>query len=241
MYIEHAVWTLAVCVIAGIFYAKYPRDRNPVWIIWFAMLIPDGDFVAQTVWEEIFPYKTTVLFVHGQFHNILVLTFSIIVVGWLIWRYTKITYRDAALCIAIGFIAHLMEDALVNGLEYHFYFPISDRGWYQGFILTPADDIIFAHNVISSSNILALGLCLLILAILIRSNIQGYGWLKKFNIYPVLKQMVVTDIPEIKQGIINLISSQPKNTLVFYGLLNEVEGISAPHEEQQWNQKKKHK
>jgi hypothetical protein len=188
MYLEHAIWTLVVCVIAGMFYANYPRDRNPVWIIWFAMLIPDSDFIAQTFWEEIFPYKTTVLFVHGQFHNIMVLTLAVIVVGWLVWRYTKITYKDAAICVGIGFIAHLLEDALVNGVEYHFYFPFSDRGWYQGFILTPTDDIVFAHSVYASSNIAVIGFCLLILMILFRSNIQGYDWLKKFNPYPAFKR-----------------------------------------------------
>jgi membrane-bound metal-dependent hydrolase YbcI (DUF457 family) len=198
MYVEHAVWTLAVCVIAGMFYANYPRERNPVWIIWFAMLLPDSDFIAQTIWENVFPYKTTVLFVHGQFHNILGLAVSVMVVGWLVWRFTKITYRDAAICVAIGFVAHLLEDALVNGVTYHFYFPISNRGWYQGFILTPDENFVLVHTIVSSVNIAAIGFCLLILAILFRSNIQGYDWLEKFNPYPALKRMWITELkPEL--------------------------------------------
>jgi hypothetical protein len=235
MYIEHAIWTLAICVIAGIFYAHYPRDRNPVWIIWFAMLIPDSDFVAQTIWEEVFPYKTTIFFVHGQFHNILVLTFSIVVIGWLIWRFTKISYRDAAICVAIGFIAHLLEDALVNGVEYHFYFPISDRGWYQGFILTPDNNVVLVHTVVASSNVIALGFCLLILAILVRSNLQGYDWLEKFYIYPALKHMwrteIKSDFRNLKSNLTQSLSSQPKNTLVFYGLLKEPENAPSHEEE----------
>lgn len=241
MYLEHAVWTLTICVLAGMFYAKYPRDRNPVWIIWFAMLIPDSDFIAQTVWENVFPYKTTVLFIHGQFHNILVLTFSIIVIGWVIWRHTKISYRDAAVCVGIGFIAHLLEDALVNGVEYHFYFPISDRGWYQGYILHPADDIIFANSVYASSNIAAIGFCLLILAILLRCNVQGYGWLKKFNPYPWLRTTWTT---VIKPGIISFYTT---DILLIYGFIpyEESENIlqqNVINGGQQWaNQNKRHK
>jgi hypothetical protein len=85
------------------------------------------------------------------------------------------------------------------------------------------------HTVVSSSNIAAIGFCLLILAILFRSNIQGYDWLEKFNLYPALKQLWIT---EIKPDLIRVISPRTKNSLISYGLPNNTqEGFLGQEEE----------
>jgi membrane-bound metal-dependent hydrolase YbcI (DUF457 family) len=159
-------------------------NRNPVWIIWFAMLIPDSDFVVETFWEEIFPTKIAPI-IHGSFHNIFTLVVMAIFVGWLIQRSMRVSFRDASLCVALGFGAHMLEDALVNGVVYHFYAPFSDRGWYQGFILHPANDVIYANSVIASSNIVFIGTALLVLMILLRVMIEGTEWLEKYLVIPV--------------------------------------------------------
>lgn len=222
MYVEHVVWTLAVCVLVGTYYAKYPPNKNPVWLIWFAMFIPDSDFVAQTVWIQIFPYKTTTLFLHGQFHNILILTLSAVLIGWFVWKNTKIAYKDAAFCIALGFTAHLLEDALVNGSTYYFYYPFSNRGWYQGFILNPMYDVIAANTVIASTNVLFIGLLLLALAILIRSFFQGDAWLEKYDFVPFLKRTAKDIHARIPVGI--------ADALTFYGVTADglYEGYNIP-------------
>jgi hypothetical protein len=184
--LEHGIWTLAVCVIAGMVYERY-RTYNPVWIIWFAMFIPDGDFVVKTIWEWVFPYKFSPI-VHGSFHNIGTLLIVSGVVGWYIWKHTRITFFDASFCVAIGFASHLVEDALVNGTVYQFYMPFSDRGWYQGFIIHSSNDIVFAHNLIASSNLVYIGLALLAITILVRCNLTGYDWLKKYNFFKMLNK-----------------------------------------------------
>jgi membrane-bound metal-dependent hydrolase YbcI (DUF457 family) len=207
MYLEHGIWTLALCVIVGMFYKKYPLDRNPTWIILFAVLLPDTDFFFQTIMTEVFPYKTATYLVHGGFHNVLMLLLFSFSIGWLIWKTTKIAFKDATVCVAIGFIAHLLEDALVNGVVYHFYRPFSERGWYQGFIIPPLDDVVFANNVIGSTNILVIGLSLLIVTIIIRSLFQGDAWLDKYNFVPFLKRNIHVPIPV-----------WITNTLTFYGL-----------------------
>jgi membrane-bound metal-dependent hydrolase YbcI (DUF457 family) len=179
---------LALCVLAGMIYNRY-ADHNPVWLIWFAMFIPDSDYVVQLIWESVFPTKITPV-IHGGFHNILTLVIASYLFGWYIWKNTKIRFTAAAFCVALGFTVHLVEDALVNGIVYHFYIPISSRGWYQGYILTPMDDIIFANTVIASTNIIVIGILLLILTIMIRSNIQGYDWLEKYNPVPFINRTI---------------------------------------------------
>jgi biotin transporter BioY len=209
---EHAIFTAVFCVLVGLIYEQYTK-RNPVWIMWFAMLIPDADFVVQTVWEAIFPMKFSPI-IHGDFHNIFFLICSALFAGWYIWKHTEIRFDDAALCISLGFIAHLAEDALVNGTRYHFYAPFSNRGWYQGFIIHPTNDLIFAHNVIGSTNILAIGVLLLILAIMIRSNIQGYDWLKKYNFIPFILKAIQPALQSIEKGV------NAMKTSMIYGWLN---------------------
>jgi hypothetical protein len=169
-------------------------NRNPVWIIWFAVLIPDIDFVAQTAWEGIFPYKFTPI-IHGEFHNIFTLVIFSVFTGWYIWKYTRTRFFDATLCVALGFTAHLVEDALTNGTPYYFYAPFSDRMWYQGYIIHPSNDIIFANNVIASTNLIYIGVALIILAMAIRCILTGNKWLDKYT-----KLFTVKEAVELKEG-----------------------------------------
>jgi len=207
--LEHVIWTTALCILVGMFYEKY-TNRNPVWIIWFAVMIPDVDFVLQTIWEGIFPMKITPI-IHGDFHNIFVLILVSLIVGWYIWKNTKVWFKDAVFCVALGFIAHLVEDALVNGTKYHFYRPFSDYGWYQGFILKPMNDIIVVHTVVASTNVVFIGLLLVALAILIRSFFMGDAWLEKYNFMPSLKRSV--------KELITITPIKIMGILAFYGLM----------------------
>jgi len=222
MYIEHGIWTLAICVLVGMIYAKYPINRNPTWIVLFAVLLPDTDFFFQTVMTELFPYKTFTYLIHGGFHNVLMLVLFSFSIGWLIWKTTKIAFKDATVCVMIGFIAHLLEDALVNGVVYYFYRPFSEQGWYQGFIIHPSNDVVFANNVIASTNIIIIGLFLITITILIRSLFQGDAWLEKYNFVPLLKRYIDVPIP-----------IWLTNTLTFYGLttgeLHEEYKVSIPN------------
>lgn len=219
MEFEHAIFTAVFCVLVGLIYERY-TNRNPVWIMWFAMLIPDADFVVQIVWEAVFPLKFSPI-THGDFHNVFFLIVFALFIGWYIWKHTNIRFDDATLCIVLGFTAHLAEDALVNGKVYHFYIPLSHQGWYQGFILKPLDDIVFAHNVIGSTNITAIGILLLILAVMIRGNIQGYDWLKKYNFVPFISNAIQPYLQTTAQTTVKTMNVM-KSTMIYGWLTNEL-------------------
>jgi len=123
-----------------------------------------------------------VLINHGDFHNFLFIFCVAVVVGWYIWKRTGILFKDAFLCISLGALAHIAEDALANGSLYYFYRPFSERGWYQGYIITPWEDIIWANTVIASTNLIIIGVALVIVAVMIRCKLQGYGWLTKYDL-----------------------------------------------------------
>jgi len=184
LYFEHAIYTSAICVLLGLVYETY-TTRNPVWIVWFSMLIPDSDFVVQTVLHSINPYEP-LLINHGDLHNFFFVFCIAVVGGWYIWKHTNISFGDGFFCISLGACLHMAEDALVNGTRYHFYRPFSERGWYQGFILEPWNDIVFANNVIASTNVIIIGVVLLVIAILIRGKLQGYKWIRKYNLLPAI-------------------------------------------------------
>jgi membrane-bound metal-dependent hydrolase YbcI (DUF457 family) len=191
-------------------YLKLPIDRNPVWLIWFAMFIPDSDFVVQTLWEELSPTNISPL-VHGDFHNIGIMIIVSVMLGWFIWKNTKIRYDHAVFAITIGFMAHLMEDALCNGIQYHFYRPFSDQMWWHGFVITPDWDVVYANNVVASWNLIYIGLALLALAMITRTMLMGGDWLLKYNPTPFIRRNL-SKIHVPHPAIV-------MNTLKFYGVI----------------------
>ena len=198
MIIEHVIYTLIPAIIIGMFYIHTTHD-NPVWLILFATLIPDIDFILQTLHFGIMRNVdgAVTIITHGDFHTIFICYIISVLLGLVISSYTKIRFLDAALCIAIGFMAHLAEDAFVYNPAYAFFAPFSTATWNMA-IIPATNDIIIWHVVIGSTSVLLFGLILVVFACAYRWFFQGNDWLDKYNIYPYL----LSQIPEIK--VINI-------------------------------------
>jgi len=174
--IEHVLYSLAFAVLVGMMYDFY-TTRNPAWIVVFAVLLPDTDMVFRTVWEVIFPTKIPFI-QHGSFHNVLALCVFTVVIGWLVNKYLPTVDRnDAMVCVFLGFLAHLVEDAFVYTEPFPFFFPFSDMFWNTG-VLIATDDIHWGLTPLASTNVLLFGILVLAAAILIRIIIQGRCWIE---------------------------------------------------------------
>jgi hypothetical protein len=175
--LEHAIYTLALCVFAGVLYEKY-TFRNPVWIIWFACLIPDIDYIIEYLQRDLFRVNATVY--HGDFHTIFVMLVVSVGLGWIISKYMReIHIYDAILCVSVGFFAHLVEDAFVYNPSYAYFAPFCTQSWCFG-IISATNDMLIYGEPIGSTKVFVAGIVLLSAAIGIRLLIQDASWLGKY-------------------------------------------------------------
>lgn len=184
MILEHAIYTLALCVFAGMLYEKY-TFRNPVWIIWFACLIPDIDYIIEYLQSDLF-YKIPAIR-HGDFHTVFVMLVVSVTLGWFLSKYMRdIQWYDAVLCVFVGFFAHLVEDALVYNPSYAYFAPFCTQSWCFGMI-SATNDIQFYNIPLASTNVVIFGIILLSAAIGIRLLVQKTSWLSKYkSLIPVI-------------------------------------------------------
>ena len=177
--LEHAIYTLALCVFAGMLYEKY-TFRNPVWIIWFACLIPDIDYIMEYLQSDLF-YKIPAVH-HGDFHNVFVMLVVSIILGWFLFKYMQeIRFYDAVLCISVGFFAHLVEDAFVYNPSYAYFAPLCTQSWCVA-IVHATNDIQFFSIPLASTNVIIGGIMLLSFTIGLRLLVQDTAWLEKYRV-----------------------------------------------------------
>jgi len=172
VFIEHIIYSAALAVIVGMIFSRF-TGRDPSWIIIAVAFVPDIDIVLQRMhvltWIGI-----PVIIHHGDLHNILVLlVFSLLIA--VILRWFGIRFIDGLICSAIGIAAHFFEDALVYQPAYAFLWPITTHVFGIGIIQETRN--IFG---IASSTVLVVGLILLIVAVLVRTFIEGRGWWRVF-------------------------------------------------------------
>jgi hypothetical protein len=157
----------------------YPTRKNPAWIVMVAMMIPDTDYIVRVILDYLLSTRSPIQ--HGDFHNILVLCLSTFVVGYLISLWKTIHITDAISCVFIGFLAHLAEDAFVYKISYPFLAPFSTNVWHTA-ILAATSDVHYLGVNIGSTNVYIVGFMLIAVAVMIRTRVQGYGWLDKWNV-----------------------------------------------------------
>jgi hypothetical protein len=85
--------------------------------------------------------------------------------------YIGIKFIDGFICTAIGFAAHLLEDALVYKIGYAFFWPISSK--IYGIGIMPEIPNFFG---IANSTVLLVGIILLAGVVLVRTLVDGKGW-----------------------------------------------------------------
>ena len=110
---------------------------------------------------------------HGNFHNLAVLTLYAVSVAFLLHP-IGIRFTDSLLFASLGFAAHLFEDALVFDPAYSFFWPITSQKFGIGMFHYSAN--LFG---IADSGVLMVGLILIGFSAALRTAFEGTGWIRR--------------------------------------------------------------
>jgi hypothetical protein len=160
---EHIFYTGAIAILVGmVFYKCTGRDSS--WIIILCAWAPDLDLFLH----------------HGAFHNIAFMLIFGIIMAFILTLF-GIQLFDAFFFSVIGFGVHLLEDAMVFDVAYPFLWPFSTNN--HGLELFP--NVISSRGYyianffrIANTEILMIGLLCLVLAIIIRTYVEGPSWIR---------------------------------------------------------------
>jgi hypothetical protein len=180
MLAEHIVYSAALAIIVGMLFHKY-TGRDHSWIIILCAWAPDIDVIANRLLNTLgftLLYDGDKIF-HGAFHNIAVMVIFGVLVAFLLHPF-GIKFLDSFLLSIIGFGAHLFEDALVYDPGYKFLWPLSSK--VLGFGLLPSmlsEEYYFRDFFwIANTEVLVIGLVILLVAIIIRTYVEGRTWIR---------------------------------------------------------------
>jgi carbon starvation protein CstA len=180
MLAEHIIYSTALAILVGMVFYKY-TGRDSSWIIILCAWIPDIDLIANSVLTR---SGFTLLFeghriTHGVFHNIAIMVFFGILLAFLLHPF-GIRFLDAFFFAVIGFGAHLFEDALVYDPGYEFLWPLSSKVLGLGLLPNMINEENYMRNFfgIANTEVLIIGLVLLLVAILIRTYWEGSSWIR---------------------------------------------------------------
>ena len=158
MYIEHIIYSGALAILLGMVFYKF-TGRDSSWIIIVCAFAPDLDHLAEA---------------EGAIHNIgFMVIFSVLFACFLLLF--RVQFLDAVLFSAIGFGAHLLEDAMVYKVGYPSLWPLSSDGVAFGVLSGRHYTNFFG---IANTDVLLTGLVLLLLALLIRTYVEGPAWIR---------------------------------------------------------------
>lgn len=174
MILEHFVYSAAMAIVAGMIYLRW-TGRDPSWIMIAAALAPDIDLVIH---GGLRLFGFTLLFEghrisHGNFHNVLVAGLFAVAVAFLLHPF-GVKFIDGMVFSWLGFMAHLVEDALVYADSYAVFWPISTEVVGLGWL--PRTRTILG---LANPETLFVGLALLAGAIAIRCYVEGTWWLRE--------------------------------------------------------------
>ena len=177
---EHIVYSTALAILIGMLFHKY-TGRDCSWIIILCAWAPDIDLIANGVLTR---FGFTLLFEghkisHGVFHNIAVMVIFGIMVAFFLHPF-GLRFFDAFLFSVIGFGAHLVEDALVYTVAYPFLWPFSsnDQGWGLLPNILTEEEYVRDFFRIANTEVLIVGVVFLLVAIIIRTYIEGPSWIR---------------------------------------------------------------
>lgn len=194
MFLEHLIYSAALAIIVGIIFMYYTR-RNPSWLVIIMSVAPDSDYVINKIMLAC-NCSYPIIINHGDFHNLISLSFFSLVVALILYRYGKMIFSDVFICSAIGFLAHFFEDWLVYPDWYGYFYPWSLRVYGVG-IIPETGDLFGAAD----SHILAIGMLLFILAIGIKVYFDDRLILKNYIMnYFIIGQRVRYSIEVLLYG-----------------------------------------
>jgi hypothetical protein len=178
MYIEHLIFNVALAVIIGmVLSSRRTGDKHSYsLIIVGSTFIPDitAIFFGAFLWIG-FPIPFE-YFIPSQniLHSLAGLFGLTILIGLLLLPF-GFRFRYSALCGALGYGAHLFEDALTHTNEYRLLWPLSSEHVGIGIFVPYYPDLLG----IAQSSVLVAGILVLVLAIGIRTVIEGTDWINE--------------------------------------------------------------
>jgi hypothetical protein len=188
MLAEHLIYSTAIAVIAGMLSFHY-TGRDASWIVILCTYLPDLDKIVDYLLNSI---GFTVLFEghtihHGTFHNVAALLIFGISIAFLLHPF-GVRFFDAMIFAIVGFGAHLFEDALVYPSNYMYLWPFSREKLGLAWLPVGGSEESYSANFLHLANteVLFIGLVFLLIAILVRTRVEGSGWIRWYlpgNVY----------------------------------------------------------
>ena len=171
MFIEHIVYSAALAILVGMVFYKY-TGRDSSWIVILFALVPDLDMIANPALRSlgIRLLLDGSSIHHGTFHNVAIMVLFGIALAFLLHPF-GIRFFDSFFFAIIGFGAHLFEDALVYINGYRFLWPFSSKILGIGLLPDIMNEEYYIRDFFQLVNteVLLLGLALLLIAIIIRT------------------------------------------------------------------------
>ena len=175
MIIEHLFYTGALALIVGLVLSLrgVPRERAYILIVVGASIFPD---ITWPVFEAAARGWITIPFMalvpdQVALHNLAGLAIFTLVATLAATPF-QLRSRYVALCCALGYGSHLLEDGLTHTTRYVLLWPFSTQHVGIPLFVPYIPDILG----IADARVLAVGLVLFGLAVVARTVIQGRGW-----------------------------------------------------------------
>jgi membrane-bound metal-dependent hydrolase YbcI (DUF457 family) len=181
MIAEHIIYSSALAILVGMVFYKY-TGRDPSWIIIICAWAPDLDELANPVLRRlgIRLLLDGSSIQHGTFHNITFMIIFGIAVAFLLHP-LGIKFFDSLFFSITGFGAHLFEDALVYKTGYMFLWPFSSEILGIGLLPNAINEENYIRDFfgIANTEVLIIGLLLLLVASLIRTYVEkSSSWIR---------------------------------------------------------------
>jgi hypothetical protein len=177
---EHIIYSAAFAILIGMVFHKY-TGRDPSWIIIVCAWAPDIDLITNAVLKT---FGFSLMFhghniTHGNFHNIAIMIIFGVLMAFLL-NPIGIRFFDGLVFSIIGFGAHLFEDALVYNPGYAFLWPISSKELGLGLLPNMINEENYFRDFfhIANTEVLIIGIVLLLVAIAIRTWFEGRTWIR---------------------------------------------------------------
>jgi hypothetical protein len=195
MLAEHLVYSTAIAIIAGML-SFYYTGRDTSWIIILCTYVPDLDKIGDSLLNSI---GFTVLFEghtihHGTFHTVAALLIFGIIIAFLLHPF-GVRFVDAMIFAIIGSGAHLFEDALVYPSNYMYLWPFSREKLGLAWLPVGGSEESYSANFLHLANteVLFIGLVFLLIAILVRTRVEGSGWIRWYLPERVCQQYLMNE------------------------------------------------
>jgi hypothetical protein len=188
---EHIIYSTALAIIVGMLYYRY-TGRDHSWIIILCAWIPDVDIIAKSALGKM---GFIVLFDgqpihHGTFHTVAMMVIFAMIVAFLLHPF-GIRFIDSFFFAAVGFGAHLFEDALVYKVGYMYLWPFITENLGIGILpnIISEENYIRDFFRVANTEVLIIGIVFLIIAMIIRTYVEGNSWIRWYMPESIYKKI----------------------------------------------------